>query len=255
MEVVSLGERAFDHIYLAVKPKIGTCHAHGSSPLSGACLRSNALKSLFFGIIRLGDSRIELMTSGSIVALELIIYLRRGAERLLQEIRPHQRRRTIHLVEIQNLLRDIEIRCVIVQFLTTKLFAEDWLQLIHSKRLAGRWIQKRRRLVLHIGTNIIPLGRNLILSEIDFVRNFLFHDFILLVDYTLYIQKFPAAKSRQGIRFLIYTHGRLTYYDFLVVISATTSCCLNISYLVKFVSKVAIVHDKRKAFREYLISI
>ena len=57
------------------------------------------------------------MASAGIISFKLIINLRRRIQFLLQTVCPHQGRRTVHLIEIKYLLRDIDITVIIVQFL------------------------------------------------------------------------------------------------------------------------------------------
>ena len=46
----------FDHIDLAVQPQIRACHRESRAPLAGTGLGGDALETLFFSIIGLGDS-------------------------------------------------------------------------------------------------------------------------------------------------------------------------------------------------------
>ena len=70
-------------------------------------------------------------------ALEFIIDLCRGAELFLEAIRAHQRRRAVHLVEIADLLRDGDIRRVVVQLLLDQLVTENGAQIVKAHGLAG----------------------------------------------------------------------------------------------------------------------
>ena len=64
------------------------------------------------------------MASACIISLEFIIDLRRSLEFLLQAVGAHQRRGTVHLIEVKDLLRDFNIGVVVVQFLLHKFIAE-----------------------------------------------------------------------------------------------------------------------------------
>ena len=114
------------------------------------------------------------MASAGVVALEFVINLCRGSQRLLQTVRPNQRRGTVHLIKVKDLVRDIDICRIIVKLLLDQLVTEHRTQILISHGLQGRGIQKRRRLVLHVGSHIIPLSRHLILIQIDFVGDLLF---------------------------------------------------------------------------------
>ena len=118
------------HIYLAVQAKIGAGHGKGGSPLSGSGFRCHTLQALLFRIIGLSDGRIELVASAGIIALKFIVNLGRGLQLFLQTVSPDQRRRTVHLVEFLNLLRDIHIGGGVVQLLLHQLVAEHAAQVV-----------------------------------------------------------------------------------------------------------------------------
>ena len=75
------------------------------------------------------------MAAARIVSLKLIIDLRRRIQLLFQTVRPHERRRTVHLIEIQNFLRNVDIGICIVQFLFRQLVAEHLTQFLEGDRL------------------------------------------------------------------------------------------------------------------------
>ena len=116
------------------------------------------------------------MAAGGIVALEFVIDLRRGSELFLEAVRAHQRRRAVHLVEITDLLRDGDIRRVVVQLLLDQLVTENGAQIVKAHGLAGAGVHERRGLILHVRADIVPILGHLRLRQIDLVRNvFGFH--------------------------------------------------------------------------------
>ena len=116
------------------------------------------------------------MAAGGIVAFKLVIDLRRCAELFLQAVGPDQRRRTVHLVEIADLLRDGDIRRVVVQLLLDQLVTENGAQIVEAHGLAGAGVDQRRGLVLHVRADVVPILGHLRLRQIDLVRNvFGFH--------------------------------------------------------------------------------
>ena len=155
---------------MAVQPKIGAGHGQRCSPLAGAGLRSYPCKPLLLRIICLRDGRVELMAAARIVSLKFIVDLSRRIQLLFQTVRTHKRRRPVHLVEIQNFLRDIDIGIRVVQFLSRQLVTEHFPQLLESNRLQSAGVQQRCGLILHIGPDIVPLFRHLLLFQINFVR-------------------------------------------------------------------------------------
>ena len=67
--------RTLHHIHLTVKPQVSTCHGKGCSPLARSRLCSHTLKPLLFGIVGLGNGRVELMAAAGVISLELVINL------------------------------------------------------------------------------------------------------------------------------------------------------------------------------------
>ena len=65
------------------------------------------------------------MASARVISLELVIYLSRSAESLFKTISSHKRCRSVHLIEVQNLLRYINIRVIIIKLLLNELIAEN----------------------------------------------------------------------------------------------------------------------------------
>ena len=116
------------------------------------------------------------MGSAGVVTLELVVDLSRCTELLLEEVSTYQRGRTIHLVEFQDLFRDREISSIVIEFLLNEFIAEYRSQFFSGHRLMCARVQKRSRLVLHVGTDIIPSGWDLLFIKIRFVRNFLRHN-------------------------------------------------------------------------------
>ena len=113
------------------------------------------------------------MAAAGVVALKLVVDLRGRAQLLLQTVGAHQRRGTVHLVEIHDLLRDVEESGVVVQLLLHQLLTEDAAHLLGGQGLAGAGIERGRGLVLHVRAEVVPFGRDLVFGEIDFVGDVL----------------------------------------------------------------------------------
>ena len=104
-------------IHLAVQPKVGAGHGEGGAPLAGAGLGGDAVEALLLGVIGLGDGGVQLVAARGVVALKLVVDFGRGAQGLLQTVGADQGRGPVHLVEVQDLLGDVEIRGGVVQLL------------------------------------------------------------------------------------------------------------------------------------------
>ena len=160
---------ALDHKHFQVESQIRARHAQRRAPLSRAGLGCDAGEPLLLGVIRLRDGGVQLMRTGGVVALKLIIDLRGRLELFLQTVGAHQRRGAVHLVEIADVLRDLKEGGIVVQLLPHQLVAENRRQILKAHRLSGAGIQQRSRLHLHVRADIIPCSRHLIFGQIDFV--------------------------------------------------------------------------------------
>ena len=65
------------------------------------------------------------MAAAGVVTLELVIDLCGCAELFLQTVGADKRRRTVHLIEIADFLRNLEVRRIIIQLLCHQLLAEN----------------------------------------------------------------------------------------------------------------------------------
>ena len=160
------------HVDLAVQTQVGAGHGEGGAPLARSGLGGDAGEPLPLGVVRLGDGGIQLVGAGGVVSLKLVVDVRRGLELFLQAVGPDQGRGAVHLVKVPNLLGDGDFRRVVVQLLADELVAEDAPQILEAHGGPGAGIQQGGGLVLHVGPDIVPGGRQLLLGEIDLVGNF-----------------------------------------------------------------------------------
>ena len=159
------------HENLQIQAQVSAGHGQGSTPLAGTGLCGDTGQALLLRIVCLGDGGIQLVAAAGVVAFELIVDVRRCTQLLLQAVSPDQRGRTVHLVEISDFLRDVEVCCVIVQLLLHQFPAEHMLQFLCRHRLVGGRVQQRCRLLLHIRPNIVILFRHLVFCQVDLVRD------------------------------------------------------------------------------------
>ena len=152
-----------DHVDLAVQIEVGARHGQRGAPLTCAGLGGDALEALLLCVISLSDGGIQLVAAADVVALELVVDLRRGLELFLKAVSSHQRGGTVHAVELQDLVGDGNVSRVVVQFLLNKLCAENRLQIRGGDRLAGAGIDQGSGLVLHVGTDVVPCVGHLFL--------------------------------------------------------------------------------------------
>ena len=168
---------AFDHEHLQVQTQIGTCHAQCRAPLTGAGLGGDALESLLLGVIGLCNGGIQLMAAAGVVALKFVVDLCRCAELFLETVGAHERRGTIHLIEITDFLRDRDVGGVVVELLRHQLLAEDGAELFGGHRLTGAGIEQGSGFDFHVRPDVVPCFGDFVFREIDFVGDFLFGHF------------------------------------------------------------------------------
>ena len=162
-----------DHKHIQIQAKVGAGFRERRPPLARAGFRGELCDPLLLGIVGLSHRGVQLVTAGGVVALKLIVDLRRGAQRLFQMVGPDQRRRAIHLVDFLNLLRDIHIGRLAVHLLMGQRLTENGIQFLLLQWLQRAGIQQRVRLLGHIRPEIIPLLRHLVFGEVESVGNFL----------------------------------------------------------------------------------
>ena len=160
-----------DHIDLAVQAQVGAGHGQGGAPLSGPGLGGDAFQALLFGIVGLGNGGVELVAAAGVVALELVINIRRGAQGFFQVIGPHQGGGAEGLIVVLDFLGDVDIGSGVVQLLLHQLLAKYAAQGLGGHRLEGGGVQQGGGLILHIGPEVVPLFGQLRFVQIDFVRD------------------------------------------------------------------------------------
>ena len=114
----------FDHINGKIQSVKSARHRKRRAPLPGTCFGRDRLQPLLLCIISLCNRRIEFMRAGCIVAFKFIINMSRRSESLFQHVGAHQRRRTIHLIEAADILRNIDVHIRIIQLLFYALFTK-----------------------------------------------------------------------------------------------------------------------------------
>ena len=159
------------HINFTVKIQISARHGKGGTPLAGTCFGGHAFETLILRVERLCDRGVELVAAAGVVAFIFVVDLRRCAELFFQTVSADERGGPVHLVEITDLLRDLDVAVIVVEFLLDKLFAEYAAELLGGHRLPGAGVEKGRRLFLHIRPHVIPFFRHFLLGEIDLVRD------------------------------------------------------------------------------------
>jgi hypothetical protein len=92
----------------------------------------------------------------------------RGTQCLFKGIGTYQRGRTIVLVFLEHVLRNVYPTVFSVQFLHTALSWEDVCKVINAKGLFGNRVDRWHGFIRHVGLNVVPLCRNLTLLKEEF---------------------------------------------------------------------------------------
>ena len=126
------------------------------------------------------------MAAAGVAAFILIINLCRGIQRFFQIVRTHQRRRAVHTVTVTYRFRNVDKTILGIQLLCSQFGTEHRLQISQLYRLQGTRMQNRTMVGFHVRADIIPLLRNFILTQINFIRIFC-HGFSSPIYLFLYI--------------------------------------------------------------------
>ena len=109
------------------------------------------------------------MGAGGVAALELVVDFCRGLELLLQAVGPHQGRGAVHPVKVPDLPGNGDLPGVVVQLLADQLVTEHASQVLKAHGFSGAGVQQGGGLHLHIGPDVVPCPRHLVLGEIDLI--------------------------------------------------------------------------------------
>ena len=85
-----------------------------------------------------------------------------------------KRRRTVHLVEVLDFLGNVDISVGIVELLSDKLVTKYGSKLLGGHGLECCGVKKRSGLVFHIGAHVVPLRRDFVFFQINFIGDFVF---------------------------------------------------------------------------------
>ena len=97
-------------------------------------------------------------------ALVLVVDARRRAERLLELVRPVQRRGPPLAVDVQNLARDLDVP-LRGDLLQDQVHREERLERLRADRLVRARMQRRGRGLRQVGDEVVPGRGHLILGE------------------------------------------------------------------------------------------
>lgn len=145
------------------------CLGERRAPLASTGLGRDVRDALGIGIVGLGKGGVQLVRAGRVVSLELVIDLRRGVERALEVVGTTERARPVDLVHLHDRSGNLEVARRVIEFLAAELVCKDWLDIVDRRDLAIRQPHRLGRF-WHIGTQVVPGGRNLVFLQMNAVR-------------------------------------------------------------------------------------
>src|SRR5581483_5582253 len=149
-----------NHVDLAVEADQLARERERAAPLPRARLGRQPGASLALVVERLRDRRVRLVAAGRADAFVLEEDARPRADRLLEAARAQQGRRPPEPVELEDLLRDRDLR-VLAHLLADQLHREERREIVRPDRLAGARMEHRLRRSRHVGADVVPASRKL----------------------------------------------------------------------------------------------
>ena len=154
---------------LALQPELRAGERQRGAPLARPGLGGELPDPGLRVVERLRHGGVRLVRPGRRDALVLVVDPGRRAERLLQPVRPVQRRRPPQPVDVEHLRRDVDVP-VLRHLLQDQIHREQRGQVVRADRLAGARMQHRRRWRRQVVQHVVPAGRELVLRQQDLRR-------------------------------------------------------------------------------------
>ena len=156
--------RDANHVHLALEADQLARERERAPPLAGAGLGREPGPALLLVVERLRHGRVRLVAAGRADALVLVEDPRARARSLLEPARPVERSRTPERVEVENLLRDRDLR-LLADLLHDQRHREERREVIRADRLARARMQHGLRRARHVGADVVPAPGELRLVE------------------------------------------------------------------------------------------
>jgi hypothetical protein len=134
------------------------------APLPCPGLGRKLRDALFLIVESLGDGGIGLVATGGTDAFILIENAGGRSDRLLEPSGAIERRRAPHAVDVANRRRDFDLPFG-AHFLADERHRKERREIARPDRLAGPWMQHRRRRRRQVGDDVVPGVRNLALAQ------------------------------------------------------------------------------------------
>ena len=156
--------RRANHEDLTLKVKEAAGEGQRRAPLASAGFSRQLLDPGFGVGESLRDGRVWLVRAGRRHALVLEVDVGRCVERLLKAAGTVERRWAPELVDLAHLLRDVDLR-LLRDLLHDQLFGEDAKEIFRPCGLLSGWVQRRQRFTGQVGSDVDPVGRDLVFCE------------------------------------------------------------------------------------------
>ena len=150
----------------------------GGAPLAGPGLGGDVGEALRGGVVGLRERGVQLVRAARVVALELVVDARGRAERALEVVRAAERARAVDLVHLAHRLGDLEVGGLVVELLVDQGVSKYGRE-VGVRGHGSVWQAHGLGLPGHVGAQVVPGGRDLLLAEVGAVGGGAGHDALL----------------------------------------------------------------------------
>ena len=160
-----VGDADLEHGHFHAEQRAGK--GQRGAPLAGAGFGREPFDALLLVVPGLRHRGVRLVRACGRDAFVFVINLGRRAERLLQTLRAHQRRRPPHAVDVADRLGDVD-GALLRYLLQDQRHRKQRLEIGRPDRLLGAGMQHRRQRFWQIGRQIVPSFGNVLFVENEF---------------------------------------------------------------------------------------
>ena len=112
------------------------------------------------------------MTAGGVVSLKFVKNLCRSIQQFFQIFRMDQGGGAVHFVKMPDIFRNGDQAVLFIHFLCGSFSAKHFLQCFSCYGFHGFRVQQRRDFPRHVRPHVVPVFREFLFFENDFVREF-----------------------------------------------------------------------------------
>ena len=149
----------FHHVDGAFEPEELARERHGRTPLACACFGGDPAHAFLLVVVGLRQGCIQFVTTGRTDALVFEVDAAICLQRFLKTDRTHERSGAPNLVELAHLIGNLDPALRRHLLLDDRL-GEKRREVCRRERLAGAWVQRRRKRARGVSQHVIPCRWN-----------------------------------------------------------------------------------------------